>query len=72
MTLLESIWLLVAILIIVIVLVLDPKSSITGSNSNSLLGVFSSPSSGQRFSYRLAGFLITTFFILTTVLSYFS
>jgi protein translocase SecG subunit len=69
MSLLESTWFLVSTLIIVIVLLLDPKSSVTGSNTNAVLGLFSSPSSGQRFIYNFSAVLILLFFVLTTILS---
>ena len=70
MNLLESFWFLLAFLIIIIVLLTDPKSSIAGANSNSLVsGMFSSPRSGQKFIYQFSGVLVTGFLILT-VLSY--
>ena len=69
MSLLESIWFLVAFLIIAIVLLIDPKNSTTGSGANSLLGGFATPSSEQKFIYRVSAVLIATFFISTVVLS---
>jgi len=69
MNLLESTWCIVAIALIAIVLLIDPKSSTTGSNNSPVLGVFSSPSSGQRFIYQFSAVLIAAFFILT-VLNY--
>ena len=52
-----------------VVLIVDPKSSISGTNNNVVAGLFASPSSGQQFIYRFSAILITLFFILTTVLS---
>jgi protein translocase SecG subunit len=69
MGLLESSWFLVSTLIIVIVLLVDPKSSLAGSNTNAVLGLFSSPSSGQQFIYNFSAVLILLFFILTIALS---
>ena len=69
MSLLESSWFLISSLIIVIVLLVDPKSSLAGSSSNAVLGLFSSPSSGQQFIYKFSAVLILSFFVLTTVLS---
>ena len=69
MNLLESSWFLVSSLIITIVLLVDPKSSLAGSGTNNVLGLFSSPSSGQQFIYNFSAVLILLFFILTTVLS---
>ena len=69
MSLLESSWFLISSLIIGIILFVDPKSSLTGSDANAVLGLFSSPSSGQQFIYKFSASLITLFFILTTVLS---
>jgi len=70
MTLLESIWFVITFLIISVVLLVDPKSYGAGGGSNPVLGVFSSPSSGQSFIYRVSAFLIVLFYILTIVLSY--
>ena len=70
MSLLESIWFLVAFLIIAIVLLIDPKSSASGSGANSLISGFASPSSEQRFIYRVSAILIAIFFISTIVLSF--
>jgi protein translocase SecG subunit len=69
MGLLESSWFLVSTLIIVIVLLVDPKSSLAGSNTNAVLGLFSSPSSGQQFIYNFSAVLILLFFTLTIALS---
>ena len=70
MNLIESSWFLISSLIIIIVLLVDPKSTLTGSNNNAVLGLFSSPSSGQQFIYNFSAVLILSFFILTTVLSF--
>ena len=70
MSLLESSWFLVAILIIAIVLLIDPKSSTTGSGTNQILGGFATPSSEQKFIYRISAILIAIFFLLTTIISF--
>jgi protein translocase SecG subunit len=69
MNLIESSWFLISFLIILIVLLVDPKSSLAGGNKNVVLGAFSSPSSGQQFIYNFSALLIGIFFVLTTVLS---
>ena len=69
MNLIESSWFVISILIILIVLLVDPKSSITGSNTNALQGLFSSPSTSQQFIYNFSAVLILSFYVLTTVLS---
>jgi protein translocase SecG subunit len=69
MSLLESTWFLISFLVITVVLLVDPKSSLTDSNTNGVLGLFSSPSSGQQFIYNFSAVLIVFFFILTTILS---
>ena len=69
MDLFESAWFVISGLIIITVLLIDPKSSIAGSNTNSVLGLFSSPSSGQKFVYNFSAVLILLFFVLTTILS---
>mgnify|MGYP006171773995 CR=1 FL=1 len=70
MTLLESIWFVITFLIISVVLLIDPKSSAASGGNNPVIGVFSSPSSGQSFIYRVSAVLIILFYILTIVLSY--
>ena len=55
------------ILIIIIVLLVDPKSSLAGSNTNAVLGLFSSPSSDQQFIYNFSAVLIILFFLLSLV-----
>jgi len=70
MNILENTWFLIAFLIIGIVLLVDPKSSISGSNNSSMLGMFSSPSSGQQFIYRFSAVVIASFFLLSLGLSY--
>jgi protein translocase SecG subunit len=52
------------------VLLVDPKSSSMGSGNSSVLRAFSSPRSGQSFIYRFSAVLISSFFILTILLSY--
>ncbi len=69
MDLLETSWFLISSLIIGIVLLVDPKSSLTGSDTNAVLGLFSSPSSGQQFIYTFSAILILLFYVLTAVLS---
>jgi protein translocase SecG subunit len=69
MDLLEGGWFLTSFLIIAIVLLVDPKSSLTNSSSSSVLGLFSSPSSGQQFIYKFSAILIGVFFILTLSIS---
>jgi preprotein translocase subunit SecG len=69
MNLIESSWFFLSSLIIIIILLVDPKSSLTGSGTNPLIGLFSSPVSGQQFIYKFSVVRILLFFILTTVLS---
>jgi protein translocase SecG subunit len=67
MDILESIWFIISFLIILIVLLVDPKSSMVGSNTNAVLGF--SPNTSQQFIFNLSAVLIVLFFVLTTVLS---
>ena len=62
-------WFTISFIIIGIVLLIDPKSSMTGASSNAVAGLFASQSSVQQFIYKFSASLITLFFILTTVLS---
>ena len=69
MDLLESTWFLISFLVITVVLLIDTQSSLTDSNTNGVLGLFSRPSSGQQFIYNFSALRILLFFVLTTVLS---
>ena len=70
--LIESLWFVIALLVITIVLLVDPKSSSVGSGNSSVLRAFSSPRSEQNFIYRLSAVLIAIFLILTILISYIS
>ena len=70
MTIIDGIWFTIAFLIISIVLLVDPKSSSSGSVNNPVSSLFSSPSSGQTFIYRVSALLIALFFIVTVTLSF--
>jgi protein translocase SecG subunit len=70
MTLIEKIWLLVSILIIIIILLNDPKSSINGMSGDQLSTLFASASDRQKFIKQLNWILIATFFTITLGLSY--
>ena len=70
MTIVESIWFTITFGIIGIVLAIDPKNSIPNSNTSPISGFFSSPSSGQKFIYRVGAVLIVLFYVLTVVLSF--
>ena len=69
MNLFEVSWFVVSVTIIGVVLLVDPKSSISGTTNTAVAGLFTSPSSGQQFIYRFSAVLITLFFILTITLS---
>ena len=69
MSLLDGSWFIVTVLIIIIVLLVDPKSSGTGSNTSTVLGGLSTPSSEQKLIYQVSAVLIAIFFTLTTALS---
>jgi len=69
MNILDITWFTISFMIIGVVMLVDPKSSITGTNTNAVAGLFASPSSGQQFIYKFSAILITLFFILTIVLS---
>ena len=72
MTLLEKVWILISISIIFIILVTDPKNSISGAWGNQLSTIFASASDGQNFIKQLNWVLITAFFLITVSLSYFN
>lgn len=68
MKLTESIWVLIGLLLILIILLTDPKSPTAGVGSNELTMLFSSATEGQKFLRNVAWFLITSFIILTLVI----
>ena len=70
MAIIETIWFAIALAIIAIVLIIDPKSSVTSSTTSPISGFFSSPSSGQSFTYQFSAVLIVLFYVLTVLLSY--
>jgi len=70
MTIVESIWFTITFAIIAIVLLIDPKSSVSSSSTSAISGMFASPSSGQNFIYRFSALLIILFYVLTILLSY--
>lgn len=73
MALLEKLWVLINILIVLIILLTDPKtSSLTGTWSNQISSAFVSASDGQKFIKQFNWILIATFFLLTVLLSYMS
>ena len=66
----EIFWVVNALILIIIVLLIDPKSSMSGASSNPMVSIFSSPSGGQNFIYRASALLIVLFYGLTILLSY--
>jgi|MDSY01.1.fsa_nt_gb protein translocase SecG subunit len=70
MNIIESIWFAIAITLIAIVLVIDPKASVSSTSLSPVSGFFSSPSSSQSFIYRFSALLIILFYVLTILLSY--
>ena len=65
-------WFTISFIIIGIVLLIDPKSSMTGTSNNAVAGLFASQSSGQQFIYNFNSILILVFFVLSILLSLFS
>ena len=69
MNIFDASWFLISFMIIGVVLLVDPKSSMTGASTNVVAGLFASPSSGQQFIYKFSAILIGVFFILTLSIS---
>lgn len=63
MDILTNLWIGISILIVVIILATDPKSSTRGSNNLTML--FSSVTESQQFVRNLTWTLISIFYILT-------
>jgi preprotein translocase subunit SecG len=69
MNLIEIFWSLLAIILLVTFVFIDPKSSLAGANANNVLSGFSKPSSKQNFIFSASNILIGIFFLLTLILS---
>ena len=65
MGILDLSWFVVSFLIIGVVILVDPKSSVAGAGGNQVAKLFASPSTGQKFIYKFSATLITLFFILS-------
>ena len=72
MSILESAWFVVALLIIVIILSTDPKTNSGVSQSNQMTMFFSSISDSQIFLRRFTWLMIFVFLFLSILLSYFN
>ena len=72
MSILESAWFVVALLIIVIILSTDPKTNSGVSQSNQMTMFFSSISDSQLFLRRFTWLMIFVFIFLSILLSYFN
>ena len=68
MNITESFWVLIGLLLILIILLTDPKSSVGGVGVNELTTIFSSATEGQKFLRNFAWFLIISFIILTLII----
>jgi len=69
MSTLESLWILIGFLIIVLILLTDPKSASRGLGSNELTVLFSSATEGQIFIRNVTWSLIASFTILTLIIN---
>jgi len=68
MTFLDSLWFVVASLIILLILSMDPKSATGGISMNEVPTLFTSATDGQKFLQRVTWALILTFVVLTFVI----
>jgi len=66
---LESIWLLEAIVLIMVILLQDPKSASSGVSNNQLSMLFNSAPKSQKFLRTFTWLLIFAFFIITIVIN---
>ena len=72
MKIIESIWIILTILIIIIILLTDPKSTSTGSSNNQLSLIFASTSGGQKAIRNATWVMVSIFYILSLLISYYS
>ena len=68
MNFLQICWFLVAAIITSTVIFVDPKNTVIGSGTGSVLSGLSSPSSRQNFILNFNNILIGVFFLLTLLL----
>ena len=68
MSLLEKFWIIINISIISIILLTDPKSSISGARDTQFSTIFASASDGQKFIKQLNWVLITAIILGILVL----
>jgi len=69
MTIIDTIWIFITVMIIGIVLLVDPKNSVPNSVTGLGSRAFDSPSSQQSFIYRVSAILILLFYVLTILLN---
>ena len=69
MSIIESLWILIGLLIIFLILLTDPKSAARGFGSNELTILFSSVTEGQAFIRNVTWSLIALFVIFTLVIN---
>nr|YP_009550158.1 Ycf47 [Tisochrysis lutea]YP_009873549.1 hypothetical chloroplast RF47 [Isochrysis galbana]AUM82466.1 Ycf47 [Tisochrysis lutea]QKW88432.1 hypothetical chloroplast RF47 [Isochrysis galbana] len=72
MSIYENIWIVTSLLIIIIILSTDPKSSTSNIGDNTISFMFSSITESQKFLRNFSWFLIVTFYFLTVLINYFN
>jgi protein translocase SecG subunit len=70
MSIYENIWVLVSVLLIVIILSTDPKSSTGNTGNNNIAQMFSSTTESRKFARTFSWLLIIAFYILTLITNY--
>nr|YP_010393405.1 hypothetical chloroplast RF47 [Gephyrocapsa oceanica]YP_010393625.1 hypothetical chloroplast RF47 [Gephyrocapsa ericsonii]YP_010393735.1 hypothetical chloroplast RF47 [Gephyrocapsa parvula]YP_277353.1 hypothetical chloroplast RF47 [Emiliania huxleyi]AAX13852.1 hypothetical chloroplast RF47 [Emiliania huxleyi]AEI29514.1 hypothetical chloroplast RF47 [Emiliania huxleyi]UPY82414.1 hypothetical chloroplast RF47 [Emiliania huxleyi]UPY82744.1 hypothetical chloroplast RF47 [Emiliania huxleyi]UP len=70
MSIYENVWILISLVIIVLILSTDPKSSTNSIGNNNITLMFSSISESQKFIRNFSWILIVAFYFLTVLLSY--
>ena len=71
MSIIENIWILITVSIIFLILSTDPKTPSNGGSGNNQLSMFfSSTTQGQKSLRMFIWLLITSFYLLSLILSY--
>jgi protein translocase SecG subunit len=70
MTIIENLWIIITIVIILLILSTDPKTSSTGA-INKQSSMLSSVSARQSTIRKILGILIGCFYVLSLLLSYY-
>jgi len=71
MTIIENLWIVITIVIILFVLSTDPKTPSSGGSGSNQANIISSVSEGQKSVRTIIWVLISCFYVLSLLISYY-